>query len=276
MSPTKRTCPVEVPIGGLDEPRLGPSTVRAVCLGAEAVQRGQRATRGDFEDGAGAVGPSIIRRPVEAPIGGLDEPSVGACAVRAPALGAEAVQRGESLRRQGNRRGCAQDENSAGSRPPVQVAQNINGSFHGCAPLSYSDFHFWLLAGLWHDQEGRVARKRAAGGYHLDFSAAGAGGYGGGDFGTRNDCEDSHSAVKADAGRAGQIGPQNLDGRSHLTVGRAWFHKRSQTYRQAEYGAAGRSPFVSRCPVEVPIGVLDEPSVGGSAVRAVCLGAEAV
>src|ERR1019366_5020075 len=84
----------------------------------------------------------------------------------------------------------AQHENGAGSRPPVQFAQNINGSFHGCAPLSYSDFHFWLLAGLWHHAEGRVARKRAAGGYHLDFSAAGAGGYGGGDFGTRNDFED--------------------------------------------------------------------------------------
>src|ERR1022692_4206269 len=94
-------CPVEVPIGGLDEPSLRPKAVRAVCLGAEAVQRGQRATRGYFEDGAGAVGPTIIRCPVEAPIGGLDEPRPGVCAVRAPALGAEPVygcQRGD-LRR---------------------------------------------------------------------------------------------------------------------------------------------------------------------------------
>src|ERR1035438_6666664 len=54
VGPTKIRCPVEVPIGGLDEPRIGVSAVRAVCLGAETVQRGQRATRGDFEDGAGA------------------------------------------------------------------------------------------------------------------------------------------------------------------------------------------------------------------------------
>src|ERR1035441_4912998 len=67
---------------------------------------------------------------MEVPMGGLAEPSVGVTAVRT----IEGEQRGESLRRQGNRRGCAQHENSAGSRPPVQFAQNINGSFHGCAP----------------------------------------------------------------------------------------------------------------------------------------------
>src|ERR1022692_1583703 len=101
MSPTKGTCPVEVPIGGLDEPSLRPGAVRAVCLGAEAVKRGQRATLGDFEDRALAVGPATHGRPVEAPIGGLDQPREGACAVRAPALGAEPVygcQRGD-LRR---------------------------------------------------------------------------------------------------------------------------------------------------------------------------------
>src|ERR1039458_3945184 len=114
-----------------------------------------RATGGDFEDRPIAVDKKTGRCPVEVPIGGLDQPRLGVSAVRAPALGAEAVQRGESLRRQGNRRSCAQGENGAGSRPPVQFAQNINGSFHGCAPLSYSDFHFWLLAGLWHDPEGR-------------------------------------------------------------------------------------------------------------------------
>jgi hypothetical protein len=38
-----------------------------------------------------AVGPAIDGCPVEVPIGGLDQPRVGEFAVRAPALGAEAV-----------------------------------------------------------------------------------------------------------------------------------------------------------------------------------------
>src|ERR1017187_8719031 len=95
---------------------------------------------------------------------------------------------------------------------------------------SDAGFSYIMAPTLWKHPEGHVARKRAAGRYHLDFSAAGAGGYGGGDFGTRNDFEDSRSAVKADAGRAGQIGPQNLDGCSHLAEGRPLFLKRAQTY----------------------------------------------
>src|ERR1022692_2352111 len=68
--------------------------------------------------------------------------------------------------------------------PQFSLLKTLTIRFMVVLLMSYSDFHFWLLAGLWHDQEGRVARKRAAGGYHLDFSAAGGGGYGGGDFGT--------------------------------------------------------------------------------------------
>jgi hypothetical protein len=46
--------------------------------------------RGDFEDRPTAVGPTTGRCPVEAPVGGLDE-CRSELAVRAPALGAEAV-----------------------------------------------------------------------------------------------------------------------------------------------------------------------------------------
>ena len=70
--------------------------------------------------------------------------------------------------------------------------------------------------------------------YNGEFStgldSARAGGHGGGDVATGNDCEDSRSAVKADAGRAAQIGPQNPDGRSQDAEGRPRFHKWAQTY----------------------------------------------
>src|ERR1022692_3604184 len=143
-----RGCPVEVPIGGLDEPSVGFDAARAPALEAEAVKRRQRATRGDFEDRAKADGPTSIRCPVEVPIGGLDEPSDGGLAVRAVCLGAEAVKR-------------------------CQRATKV--VFEDCATI--------------------VSRG---------------------------------------------------------------------------------TPAISRCPVEVPIGGLDEPSIGASAVRAVCLVAESV
>ena len=56
---------------------------------AKAVKRRQRAAWGDFEDGAIAVGPAPVRRPVKIPIRGLDQPRPGVGAVRA----VEAVQR---------------------------------------------------------------------------------------------------------------------------------------------------------------------------------------
>ena len=42
------------------------------------------------------------------------------------------------------------------------------------------------------------------------------------------------SAVKGDAGRAGQVGPQNLDEPSHHAGGRPCLHKRAETHGQAE------------------------------------------
>ena len=80
LAPPTDCCPVEVPIGGLDQARGGAVAVRAV----EAVQRRQRAAWGDFEDRAIAVGPAIARCPVEVPVGGLDQPREGVGAVRAP------------------------------------------------------------------------------------------------------------------------------------------------------------------------------------------------
>jgi hypothetical protein len=58
---------------------------------------------------------------------------------------------------------------------------------------------------LWH-AEGHHARKSAAGSYHLDSAGGRACWNGGRDFGTRKHFEDGSGTVKADAGRAGQIG----------------------------------------------------------------------
>jgi len=63
-------CPVEVPVTGLHQSCLW---VRAVG-DVEAVQCGQRAAWGDFEDDAIALGPAKIHRPVEVAAGGLYEP----------------------------------------------------------------------------------------------------------------------------------------------------------------------------------------------------------
>src|ERR1035441_4316165 len=52
-------CPVEVAVGGLDQPGVRVGAVRVV----EAVQRGQRAACGDFEDRGVSVGPAGLRGP---------------------------------------------------------------------------------------------------------------------------------------------------------------------------------------------------------------------
>src|ERR1035438_658068 len=103
---------------------------------------------------------------------------------------------------------------------------------------SDAGFSYIMAPTLWKHPEGQVARQGAAGCYHLDYPAACAGGHGGGDFGFRNYRESSRRAVKGDPGRAGQIGPQNPDSRSHLAGGGRCFHKRAQTYGQAEDCAA--------------------------------------
>jgi hypothetical protein len=60
-------------------------------------------------------------------------------------------------------------------------------------------------------REGHVAPKRAAWRFHLDRSPVRAGGHSSDDLGTRCHFESSRGAVKSDAGRTGQIDPQNPD-----------------------------------------------------------------
>jgi hypothetical protein len=109
--------------------------------------------------------------------------------------------------------------------------------------------------------------------YHPDDSAARDGRYGGGDFGTGKHFEDNRGAVKADAGRARQIVPQNVDDRSYVAGARLRFYKRAQAHRQAEdRPTAARAvaivagPTLARCTVEVPIGGLDQTPLGAGAV----------
>ena len=56
--------------------------------------------------------------------------------------------------------------------------------------------------------------------------------------GARDDFEHRRGAVERDAGRAGQIGPENLNVTAHLARGGQRFHKRAQAHRQAEDRAA--------------------------------------
>ena len=117
-APAPIRCSVEVPVGALNQPRLGVAAVRAITFGAKAVKRGQRPPRGDFEDRASVVGPAAGSCSVEVPVGGLGQPRYGVAAVRAITLGAKAVKRFESLRWRRDRRGCAQQKNSIS---PVQI-----------------------------------------------------------------------------------------------------------------------------------------------------------
>ena len=52
VGPAEKRCPVEVPIGALDQPRVRFKAVRAARLRAEVVQRCQLARWRDFKDRA--------------------------------------------------------------------------------------------------------------------------------------------------------------------------------------------------------------------------------
>jgi hypothetical protein len=126
--------------------------------------------------------------------------------------------------------------------------------------------------------EGHIAQKRAVGCDHLDRAGGRTGGHRGGDErGRFYGGGWGGNAVKADIGRASQICPKNLNGRSNRAGGGQCFHKRHQAYRQAEYRTRTvvGSPR-SRCPVEVAVGGLDQGRPGPCTVRAVALGAKAV
>ncbi len=91
LAPPSSVVPYRFPSVAWTSPAWG----EAPSVIVEAVKRGQRATWGDFEDRTIAIGPALLRCPVEVPIGGLDQrrPRVGA--VRA----VKAVQRRQRLRR---------------------------------------------------------------------------------------------------------------------------------------------------------------------------------
>jgi len=95
VSSTLEGCSVEVSVGALNQPILGPVAVNAA---EEVVQDGKSAAGSDFEDGAaahkeaatGAACATKGRCPVEVAIGGLNQRNGGA------AVGsAESVQRGQ-------------------------------------------------------------------------------------------------------------------------------------------------------------------------------------
>jgi len=77
---------LEVPIVSLHQRTDGKVAIRALALGAEGVECGEPAARGDFENRATAIG-------------GLDQVTVRVRAIGASAQGAEAVERSESATR---------------------------------------------------------------------------------------------------------------------------------------------------------------------------------
>lgn len=81
-SAAREGCPIKASVTALDERRLRPSAVCAIGFRAKAVDRRQRATRRDFENGAtrivtGARGPAASRRPIQQTICSLDQPPNG-------------------------------------------------------------------------------------------------------------------------------------------------------------------------------------------------------
>src|SRR5208283_4170047 len=82
-------------VAGLHQPGIRELPVRAAALTAKAVQRGQSACRGNFEDRACIVCPALVGCSVEVPVAGLHESGKGKLTVRATALTAKAVQRVE-------------------------------------------------------------------------------------------------------------------------------------------------------------------------------------
>lgn len=99
--------PIEIPIGGLDQPPGGAS-VRAL----EAVKCGQRAAWGDLEDRAIVGGPAKTRCPIKIPIDGLDQTRGGAASVRAMGLRTKAVKDSQEAAR-GDLEDCAYPLRSA-------------------------------------------------------------------------------------------------------------------------------------------------------------------
>src|SRR4029077_4708363 len=127
---------IEVAVSALHQPALGGLPVGAIVLGAKAVKRGQRAARGDFEDGALEEDPARQRSPVEVPIGGLDQPSEGGVAVSATPTSGKAEYRCERAAR-GDFEYCPPAVGPVTAGCPVQVSiggldQSREGGCAGC------------------------------------------------------------------------------------------------------------------------------------------------
>jgi len=83
-----------------------------------------------------------------------------------------------------------------------------------------------------------VAVERSARGCHHDGAGGRAGRHRGLDFVFRDHRKRRRGAVERDAGCAGQIGSENLDGCAHLPGGGLGFDKRAETRGQFEDRAA--------------------------------------
>ena len=66
-----KRCPIKIAVSGLNQCCIWIFPVRAVCLGAKAMQRGYHALLGDLEDNTTAVGPAIARCPVQVAVRAL-------------------------------------------------------------------------------------------------------------------------------------------------------------------------------------------------------------
>ena len=89
MSSALDGCSVEVSVAALNQRAIGIAAVGAI----EAMQRGQSAAGGDFEDRATVVGPSSGPA-VEVPVAGLQQRCVRTAAGRAIPLRAKSVDHG--------------------------------------------------------------------------------------------------------------------------------------------------------------------------------------
>src|SRR5205823_8778176 len=84
------------------------------------------------------------------------------------------------------------------------------------------------------DSEDEIARKRATGSGHRDLAGGCASWHRGLDFRTRDYIEGCRRAVKADVGRARQIGSQDNDLCSYLAESRQGFYERPEPHIQAK------------------------------------------
>ena len=112
--PAKSGCPVEVPVGALNQPRVRLVAVRTITFGAKAVKRSQVARRGDFEDYALAILPSTDGCPVEVPVKALHQIHFSLWGIT---VGSVEIRKGlKGLCRRGHRSRYTEDTHKKGGR----------------------------------------------------------------------------------------------------------------------------------------------------------------